>query len=212
MNLSPARPTPWMEETIMGDMSQANQEVAALEDELLAVRCQLGEPAAMDALVERWHPALWRYVRRLSASDDAAADVVQDTWLRVLRALPRLRDPARLRAWLFGIARRALMDALRGRYAADARALPDDPDAGPPDDADAPDDAWERAESRALVHEALARLPLVEREVLVLFHLEALSLAQLAEVLGVPLGTVKSRLHRARRLLREALTRSGADR
>jgi len=93
-----------------------------LEDELLAIRCQLGEPAAMDALVERWHPSLWPYDRGLSSDDDIAAEAVQDVWLRVVRAISRLRDPARLRAWLFGIARRVMMDRLRQAYAEPERA------------------------------------------------------------------------------------------
>jgi RNA polymerase sigma-70 factor (ECF subfamily) len=178
----------------------------ALADELLAVRCQLGEPEAFDALVERWHEPLWRYTRRLTDDDDAAADAVQDVWLRVLRALPGLRDPARLRPWLFGIARRTLMDRLRRRYAEPERVPVD---AAEPLEPDADDD---RAGELELVHERLAQLPLVEREVLVLFYLHELSLEQLAEVLGIPVGTVKSRLHRARRLLRRTLLEIGVER
>jgi RNA polymerase sigma factor (sigma-70 family) len=178
----------------------------ALADELLAVRCQLGEAAAFDALVARWHEPLWRYVRRLSDGDDAAADTVQDAWLRVLRAMPRLRDPARLRAWLFGVARRAVMDRLRQRYAEPEPVPVDDVDVAGPD---APDDL---AEELGLMHEALTRLPFTEREVLVLFYLHELTLGQLAEVLAVPVGTVKSRLFRARQLLRRHLVDMGVER
>jgi RNA polymerase sigma factor (sigma-70 family) len=90
----------------------------AKEDELLVIRCQLGERSAVDELTERWHPPLWKYVRRQAGEDDAAKDVAQDVWLRVLRGIGRLRDGSRLRPWLFGIARRALMDRLRHHYAA----------------------------------------------------------------------------------------------
>lgn len=86
-------------------------------DALLAVRCQLGEVDALDELVRRFHPALSTYAHRVTGSDDAAADVVQEIWLRVVRGLPRLREPERLRAWLFGIAHRALMDRFRQHYA-----------------------------------------------------------------------------------------------
>jgi RNA polymerase sigma factor (sigma-70 family) len=174
-----------------------------LADELLALRCQLGERGAMDALVERWHPALWRYVRGLASDDDVAAEAVQDVWLRVLRAISRLRDPARLRPWLFGIARRVMMDRLRRAYAEPERAdvaLEELP---------APDDAADRAEELAQMHDALAAMPLVEREALVLFYLKELTLAQMADVLDVPTGTVKSRLFRARRMLRQELTDRG---
>ena len=87
------------------------------QDEWLVLRCQLGEREAFDPLIAKWHPLLWRYSVRLTNDVDAAADVVQEVWLRVLRGLPALRDAARFRAWLFGIARRVLMDRLRVRYA-----------------------------------------------------------------------------------------------
>jgi RNA polymerase sigma factor (sigma-70 family) len=88
-----------------------------LEHELLIVRCQLGEQAAFDELITRWHPPLWKYARRLAAPDEVAGDVVQETWLRVVRGIGRLRDRERFRAWLFGITRRVMMDRLRGQYA-----------------------------------------------------------------------------------------------
>lgn len=170
-----------------------------LADELLAVRCLLGEPAAFDELVARWHEPLWRYLRRLLGEDDAAGDAVQECWIRILRALPALRDPARLRPWLFGIARRTAMDRLRARYRE-----PGETDLDPASLAAEPPDDF-RAEQLAAMHAELERLPMVEREVLELFYLRDLSLAQLVEVLEVPLGTVKSRLFRARRLLRHNL-------
>jgi len=170
-------------------------------DELLAVRCQLGEPDALDALIARWHPALWSYARRVTGDPDAAADAVQDAWLRILRALPGLRDPARLRPWMFGIARRVLMDRFRAQYAAPAFA-----DVEPGDLAE-PDDRRDAALAAEELHGALDALPVAERELLALFYLEELSLNELADVLSVPVGTVKSRLFRARRLLRERLVR-----
>jgi len=180
----------------------------ALADERLAIRCQLGEPGAFDALVDRWHPPLCAYVARLGA-DDAAADLVQDVWLRVLRALPRLRDPARFAPWLFGIARRAAIDRLRRRYAEPPSVpLDDDAAASAGDDPDDADDGAS-AEALAAMHDELARLPLVEREALALFYLRELTIEQLADVLAVPPGTVKSRLHRARRRLRANLDARG---
>lgn len=180
-------------------------------DELIAVRCLLGERAAFDELVERWYEPLALYTRSLLADDDEAADVLQDAWLRILRALPRLREPARIRAWLFGIARRSVMDRLRKHYAepvdddADVSALPDR--TGGPDVAlDDETAAIERAAVLANLQRALHALPVVDREVLVLFYLQDLSLVQISEIQDVPVGTVKSRLHRARGALRRTLT------
>lgn len=89
---------------------QPNQDDSApvrTADELLVVRCQLGEPRAFDDLVASWHAPLWQYIRRMVGRDDEAQDLLQDVWLRIIRGIPRLRDGARLRGWLFGIARRA---------------------------------------------------------------------------------------------------------
>src|SRR4051812_14421628 len=175
----------------------------ALADELLAVRCQLGEPAAFDALIARWHDPLWKYARRVTADEEAAADVVQDVWLRVVRGIARLKDAARLRPWLFGIARRVLMDRLRDKYA-DAHFVSADTL-----DILAADDTTDMDESIAMMHEELAQLPFAEREVLVLFYLQELTLNELAEILGVPVGTVKSRLFRARQTMRRQLSKKG---
>jgi DNA-directed RNA polymerase specialized sigma24 family protein len=68
-----------------------------LADELLVVRCQLGEPDAFDALIERWHQALWLYIRRMTGRDDEAQDLLQEVWLRVIRGMARLRDGSRFR-------------------------------------------------------------------------------------------------------------------
>lgn len=175
----------------------------AREEELLVVRCQLGERSAFDELVERWHPPLWKYVRRVTGDDDAAQDAVQDVWLRVLRGINRLRDGSKLRAWLFGIAHHVVMDRLRSQYASLAvdgidltNVAVDESSPGLEDDI-------------ATLHHELTQLPVTEREVLTLFYLRELSLVEVAEVLGVPVGTVKSRLFRARQLLRNELESKG---
>jgi RNA polymerase sigma-70 factor (ECF subfamily) len=167
------------------------------EDELLAIRCQMGEPAAFDDLIDRWHGPLWTYVRRLVSQDDTAKEIVQDLWIRVIRGMPRLRDPAKLRPWLFGIARRTLMDRLREQYARPAETevdINEVPAVGGWND--------ERRENLEDLEQALAALPMVEREVLTLFYLDELSLSDVSDALGVPVGTIKSRLFRARKMLR----------
>lgn len=171
------------------------------EDELLAIRCQLGERAAFDDLIAQWHGPLWGFIRRLVTQDDTAQEVVQDVWLRVLRGISRLRDPRKLRAWLFGIARRAVMDRLRQQYA-DARSVEVDADEIVAESGDTIDDL-------VALDRALEQLPLLEREVITLFYFQELSLSDIAEALKIPVGTVKSRLFRGRRLLRQRLTAEG---
>lgn len=172
---------------------------AADADERLVIRCQLGERAAFDALIARWAGPVARYARRVTGDPDRAAELAQEIWLRAIRGIGRLRDGRRLRGWLFGIAHRSFMDMLRRHY-------------GAPPMVDLRDDAIEAvaAEEDGALHEDLdalehhlARLPPVEREVLTLFYLDELSIAELAEALAIPPGTVKSRLFRAKRLLRQ---------
>lgn len=179
----------------------------ALEDEWIAVRCQLGERAAFDELIQRWHQPIWQYVRHLSDDDDVAQDIAQDIWLRVLRGIGRLRDPAKLRAWLFGIAHRTWIDTLRTKYAVVVAAIDE------VDQHDLPDPmvSDEREQELTAVEHELARLPAIEREALTLFYLRELSLHEIAQALDIPIGTVTSRLHRARRMLRRELDGKGDD-
>ncbi len=172
------------------------------DDELLVIRCQLGEPEAFDALVLRWHTPLSRYIKGLLPSDSLADDVTQEVWLGILRGIPRLREPAALVPWIFGIARRTVMSRLRNKYASSAEIQVESLDTlEGPDIGDAADDAfdWSRVEQQ------LSRLQVIDREVLVLFYLKEMSLLEIAAVLHIPAGTVKSRLHRARTQLRALL-------
>jgi RNA polymerase sigma-70 factor (ECF subfamily) len=177
-----------------------------VEDELLVVRCQLGEREAFDELIHLWHGPLWGYARRVTGTDDAAGEVVQDVWIRVLRGIGRLRDGSRLRPWLFGIARRTLMDRFRQQYAAPSIS---DVDVGEMEDLAAGSSPSVQEDIDAM-EGALTRIPVIEREVLTLFYLRELSLADVSEILGVPAGTVKSRLFRARQMLRRELDTKGA--
>lgn len=170
-----------------------------MTDELLVVRCQLGEREAFAELVRAWHDPVWTYVRRMLGSADAD-DVAQEVWLAVVRGLPRLRQPGRFPPWLFSIARRAVMNRLRTEYAR-PEVVGDTERA----ESDASDVVVDRAELVA----GLSGLPIREREVLILFYLQDLSLETCAEICAIPVGTVKSRLSRGRRMLRDELTQKG---
>src|SRR5262245_48168470 len=106
-----------------------------MTDELLVIRAQLGERAALTELVERWRLPVWTFVRRMLDAE-RADDVSQEVWLAVVRGLPRLREPGRFTPWLFTIARRSVTDRLRAEYAraAEGDTLPDVP-AGDPAEA-----------------------------------------------------------------------------
>lgn len=176
-----------------------------MNDELLVVRCQLGEREAFTELVRAWHEPVRAYVRRMLGPGDAD-DVTQEVWLAVLRGLPKLREPARFTPWLFTVARRAVTNRLRDQYAeagaaeAVEAADPAEPDAG---------DIGAAVLDRAEVVAGLAAVPVRERELLILFYLQDLSLETCAEIFAIPVGTVKSRLARGRRIVRGELLQKG---
>ncbi|MFI6779546.1 RNA polymerase sigma factor [Micromonospora sp. NPDC050276] len=171
-----------------------------MTDELLVVRAQLGERAALAELVARWRVPVWRYVQRMLDAD-RADDVSQEIWLAVVRGLPRLREPGRFTPWLFAIARRSVVDRLRMEYAREQETLVREELRV--------EDPGEAVVARAELVGALTSLPVMEREILVLHYLEDLSVQDCAQICQVPVGTVKSRLNRARRLLREHLNGKG---
>lgn len=172
-------------------------------DQLLVVRCQAGDGAAFAELVDRYAPRLRYFLRKLTADPASADDLLQSVWLDVYRGLPRLADPAAFPAWAYRLARDRAYRSFRGAKPAEQRADLDPPAPGPDDEF--------TAEDAAAVHAALDELPPAHREVLVLRFLDDLSYDDIARVVGVPVGTVRSRLHLAKKALRLILERRAGD-
>jgi RNA polymerase sigma-70 factor (ECF subfamily) len=175
------------------------QDKQLIESELWVVRWKRGDRAAFDGIVKLWERSLFYYLRRLVNSEADAWELLQETWLKVLRSLGSLRDPRSFPAFLYRTARNAAIARLRRpeffELNAEAAQACDDRSADPIAD-------FHDAEQ---IHHALEQLPLLQREALTLFFLRELSLEEMAVLLGVPTGTVKSRLHYARRAMREIL-------
>lgn len=188
----------------MATMTAASQnEPRELPPEVLE-RALRGEDTARRALVEVYERPVFALVSRMLAGRHDPAlveDLAQETFLRVFRALPGFdpNGPARLSTWVLTIATRLVLDSLRRRRP-DLHPVPRDLPA--PDRADAP--ALRRRLARA-IEAAVADLPADQRATFVLFAWHERSLAEIAEALEVPVGTVKSRLSRARAALRVAL-------
>lgn len=177
----------------------------AIYDQLLAVRCRLGDAAAMEELIRRWEPRLLYFLRRLTENEADAFDVLQQTWMKVMRSIDQLRDPAAVGPWLYRIARRTALNHARTAMAY-RKAMHDlATETAPPPGANG-QHAFEDAEA---VHWGLSRISLPHREVLTLFLLEDMPQDQIAAVLDVPVGTVKSRLHHAKASLRAVLDEGG---
>jgi RNA polymerase sigma-70 factor, ECF subfamily len=147
----------------------------------------------LEQLYRELAPSLLLYFRRQRALAGAAEDLVQDTFTRVLRRPERMRASISARAYVFGIARHVGLDMLRARR----EHVPWQDMAGP-----AADERDERVEA---MRAAIATLPEPQRETLLLRLQQELSYEEIAEVLGVPVGTVRSRLHHAVLRLQEIL-------
>jgi RNA polymerase sigma-70 factor (ECF subfamily) len=168
-------------------------------DEDLMVRVQAGDPQALAALIDRWRGPLYAFLWRRAG--DGADDLFQESWIRVSRARDRFDRSRRFSTWLFQIANNLCRDRWR-RLDARRRALDawqaelevsGDAQGAPPE---APD---------ARLARMLERLPERQREVLVLRYWHDLGEAEVADILGIPRGTVKSRLHAAARAARALL-------
>ena len=157
----------------------------------LVLRAQSGDRAALDALLSSAQEPLFRYLLSLVGEPHAAEDVLQESFIRIYRKLGWLREPELFRAWAYRVATREAFrhlkrerrwaEQVRDEEALNALAAP------PPREEFAP-------ELRARLRESVGALSPASRAVVVLYYLHEMSLEETAGVLGVPLGTVKSRL------------------
>lgn len=172
-------------------------------DELLVLESQAGDEAALAELVRRWHPRLLAHAIRLVGDQDAAGDVVQEAWIGIVRGIGRIDDPARFAGWARRVVANKAADWIRRRQV-DRRTAPLDTSSAPA----AAAAAGQSSDESRIVRDAIAGLDEAHRAVVTLHYIEDMGVAEIAAVLDIPVGTVKSRLHTARERLRMALERS----
>jgi RNA polymerase sigma-70 factor (ECF subfamily) len=181
--------------TIVGETNRASVSSAAAEEADWVLAAKAGHPDAILRLLERHRPPLVRLLTGLVGDSAGAEDLAQEAFLLAFRSLPQLRDPAAFYPWLRRLATRlALRGNRRKRTEAQAEALEGMSVAGPA----------QQVETRMAVHAVLTQLPTELRAVLVLRELEQLDYEEIAETLQVPIGTVRSRLFKARERFRKA--------
>ena len=180
-------------------------------DQALIERCQAGDVAAFEPLVEKYRQRVWRIAYQIVRDREEAWDVSQEAFIRAYQSLAAFRGQSAFYTWLFRIVVNLATDrirqrAARGRAFGTERvsesewegALPDDVTAGPEEEA-------ARRERRQRIARALDALPSNFRAIIMLSDVEGLSYREIAEVLNVPIGTVMSRLHNARKRFRVLL-------
>jgi RNA polymerase sigma-70 factor (ECF subfamily) len=168
-------------------------------DEMLVLAAQAGNTEAFERLAVRWNPRLYRHAYRMTHDAEGAREAVQDAWVSIARGLRRVRDPARFGSWALRITGRRCADWIgrrqkaRGRTSTleDVRAIAEP--------------ANGRADDLGRIRDALRRLDPERRALMAMFYVEGMTVYEVAAALGIPPGTVKSRLYNARQRLRAVL-------
>lgn len=172
-----------------------------LELELIMLRHRRGDLQALPELVASFERPLFYFLRRIVRDESQAWDVMQKTWMRIISSPPQTGNGRSLKVWLYRVARNTALNHIRDEHRHDAAELQGEVD--PVEDPE----SFDAADAEE-IHAALDRLSRCDREVLTLHFLEQLSTRELSDVLDIPQGTVKWRLHVAKRNLRTQLEQS----
>jgi RNA polymerase sigma-70 factor (ECF subfamily) len=169
-----------------------------LIEQVLILRCQMGDKDALAELIERYEAPLRYFISRLSANPEMAEDIFQDTWLTVIRRIYSLKKTEAFSTWLYRIARNKVYQRFRRKRKLfelnENIAVPNDTE----NDVFSTEDATK-------IHRCLKELLPEYREVLMLRFLEQMSYEQISQVINCRLGTVKSRIHYAKLALKKEM-------
>lgn len=187
--------------------------VSNLADYELVSTAIAGGEAGFEELVRRYQRPIAAYIYRMVGDYDSALDLTQDVFIKVYNSLARYRSEFKFSTWIYRIAHNAAIDFLR-RHAVREHALVSGVDGERREITIesrrlTPEQESERAERRTEIESVVYLLPSTYRELIVLRHSHDLSYDEIAEVTGLPLGTVKNRLFRAREAMRDELVRRG---
>jgi RNA polymerase sigma-70 factor (ECF subfamily) len=177
--------------------------VVAEHEQLPVPQARAGEPSAWDALFRRYQLPLYVYVFELVRDEQAGLDIVQETFIAAARHIGGLRDDAKFGSWLFGIAHQKVIQLWR-KHGGKEVLFDEVPDVAGEFE-NSPDNLLIRREQEAEFMNLLNQLPLPQRSVLLLHFVEDFSLEEIARITETQLGTVKSRIHYAKKSLRKLL-------
>jgi len=183
------------------------------EERRLVDRARRGDLDAFDALVQQYERQVYNLAYRMSGNYDDANDIASEAFVRVFNAIGRFRGDSAFSTWLYRIVTNAFLDERKRRRAHPTVSLEEEyeTEGGPlfrqvEDTAPDPSERAEQDETRRLLHRAIQQLPEFQREIVTMYHVLDLSYEEISEITGTPIGTVKSRLNRARIALRDILT------
>lgn len=188
-------------------MAQTAVPTTSPTDDALLARFAAGDIGALDELFRRYRAVAYKVAYRLLGNEADALDAVQDGFVNALRHLDRFRGHSSFKTWLLRVVSNAALDLGRQRRRRDTWVTtPSTDDPGPPDALPPPDGNLDRADLRRLLDRALAALPEAQRRTFVLHADGGLTYREVAEALGISIGTVMSRVFYARQKLRAILT------
>lgn len=163
----------------------------AIFDELLVLKVQDGDSKAFGLLVNRWNKRIISFANKIVYDIDIAKDVAQDTWVAAFKNISNLRDAGKFSSWIFRLTHNKAIDIIRKQQLKTSEFKSDIAEH------EEEDDPWKTVERQ------LKLLPADQKLILTLFYLEQQSLKQIADILKLPTGTVKSRLFYARENLKK---------
>ena len=190
----------------------AAKQQSASEDRALIARVQRGDASAFNDLIIKYEKVVFNFAFRLTQNYDDANDVAQDAFIRAYNAIQNFRGDAAFSTWLFRITTNVFLDERKRKKAHPQQSLDEYTtnedqregmqieDPGP-----TPEDVVTANERQRILVKAIQALPEYQRTMVVLYHLQQKSYEEIAEIMNLPLGTVKSRLNRARLALKEKL-------
>jgi RNA polymerase sigma-70 factor (ECF subfamily) len=182
-------------------------------DAILVLRCQEDDSQAFDEIVRQYKDGIYNYILRMISNRDDAEDLAVEVFVRAFAAIKSFRRDSNLRTWLYRIATNLCIDKYR-RYGIERKKLvPLEREYGDgeirpmdlPDTSFDPEKLLGQKELSDQIHRAIAKLPEKLRAPILMYDMEDMSYGQIAEVLGCPIGTVKSRIFKARTQLRRML-------
>ena len=182
-------------------------------DEDLVTRSRGGDVESFNQLILRWERPIYALAYRVIGREEDARDVVQETFLRAFRALPGFKGEAKFSSWIYRIALNLCRDWIRRQRRTPVVQMPEDAEAvermAIRDPVDSSEDLVARKELSAVVAEAMAVLPEEQRTAIVLKEYHGMTFQEIAELQGVPLSTVKTRLYQGLAVLRRNLEKQG---
>ena len=172
-----------------------NEQEQQIYSELLVIRCQQGKKEAFEPIVQLWQKPLSAFAMRYLDQEIEAMDAVQETWVSVIKGINKLENPGTFVSWLFGILTNKCIDRIRKKQAQERLLKNAAGKSGQP----------EASNDNEELNRAIQQLPDEQKTIIILRFGQGLQIGQIAAMLNIAEGTIKSRLHRALARLREIL-------